>query len=74
MANNIPYQEFCDRHYFRVIESTYTSPKTGEVHENYKTVVYQKGIDFIRRFLIKKGYMKEVVYISAQDMLPVRMV
>jgi prophage antirepressor-like protein/mRNA-degrading endonuclease toxin of MazEF toxin-antitoxin module len=74
MANNIPYQEFCDRHYFRVIESTYTSPKTGEVHENYKTVVYQKGIDFIRRFLIKKGYMKDVICMSTASMLPVRMV
>jgi prophage antirepressor-like protein len=60
MSDNLPYQEFRDRGYFRVIESTFTNPRTGDVHTNYKTVVYQKGVDFIRRLLIKQGYQKEV--------------
>lgn len=58
MANNIPYQEFCDRGYFRVIETSFTKP-TGEAGTYSKTVVYQRGLDFIRRMLVKQGYMKE---------------
>jgi phage antirepressor YoqD-like protein len=60
MANNVPYQEFCDRGYFRVIESTFTK-SNGDTCISYKTVVFQRGIDFIRRFLIKNSYMKEAV-------------
>lgn len=56
---NLPYQEFCDRGYFRVIESTYTKP-SGEVCTYFKTVVFQRGLDFLRRFLVRNGYMKEV--------------
>jgi anti-repressor protein len=48
MRDNLPYQEFCDRGYFRVIEQKYTD-KQGEPHINFKTLVYQKGVDFIRR-------------------------
>lgn len=48
MSNNMPYQEFIDKGYFRVIESKYNKPD-GSVHVNFKTVVYQKGLDFIRR-------------------------
>jgi anti-repressor protein len=44
--NNTPYQQFVDCGYFRVIESTYNKPD-GSVHISLKTVVYQKGIDFI---------------------------
>jgi anti-repressor protein len=57
-CRNVPYQEFCDRGYFRVIESQFSKP-SGETCINYKSVVYQKGIDFIRRFLVKNAYMKE---------------
>ena len=48
MVNNQPYQEYIDRGYFRVIETSFQKPD-GSTHINYKTVVYQKGIDFIRR-------------------------
>jgi prophage antirepressor-like protein len=58
MYDNKPYQEFCDRGYFRVIESTFTKPN-GDICVNFKTVVYQRGIEFVRRFLVKQGYMKE---------------
>lgn len=50
MANNQPYQKYIDCGYFRVIESTYSKPD-GSTHVNMKTVVYQKGIEFIRRRL-----------------------
>jgi anti-repressor protein len=47
---NIPYREYQDRGYFRVVERTWTSPD-GESHINLTTLVYQKGIDFIRKAL-----------------------
>lgn len=54
MKNNIPKQHFVDEGYFRVIETKYTKPN-GDVSINLKTVVYQKGVDYIRKLLIKKG-------------------
>ena len=45
--NNVPYQQYVDCGYFRVIEQKYTV--AGEVRINIKTLVYQKGIDWIRR-------------------------
>jgi anti-repressor protein len=44
--NNTPYQSYIDSGYFRVIESKYSKPD-GSVNINLKTVVYQKGINFI---------------------------
>jgi anti-repressor protein len=54
MSNNAPYQTYCDRGYFRVIESKFTKPD-GSTHINTKTVVYQKGVEFIRKLIIQKG-------------------
>lgn len=51
--NNQPYQRFVDMGYFRLIESKYYV--LGEVKINTKTVVYQKGIDYIKK-LIDKSY------------------
>ena len=49
--NNTPYQQYVDCGYFRVIESKFNKPD-GTVCINLKTVVYQKGIDFIiKRFV-----------------------
>ena len=49
--NNTPYQQYVDSGYFRVIESKYSKPD-GSININLKTVVYQKGIDFIiKRFV-----------------------
>lgn len=48
--NNEPYQEYCDRGYFRQIEQKVTLPY-GETLVNFKTVVSQKGIDYIRKIL-----------------------
>jgi len=51
MPNNQPYQKYIDCGYFRTIESRYTKPY-GTTHINIKTVVYQKGIDYIRKIAI----------------------
>lgn len=53
MANNIPYQDMIDRGYFRIVEMKYTKPN-GDVAINIKTLVLQKGIDYIRKVL-KRG-------------------
>lgn len=52
--NNTPYQQYVDNGYFRVIESKYNKPD-GSVNISLKTVVYQKGIDFIiKKFVGRK--------------------
>lgn len=48
--NNQPYQKYVDSGYFRIIESRYTLP-TGEVKISLKTVVFQKGLGFIRKLI-----------------------
>lgn len=53
---NEPYQKYVDRGYFRVVESKYNKPD-GSAHISLKTVVYQKGMDFIRK-LLKKELVK----------------
>lgn len=50
MRDNIPYQKFIDAGYFRTIEQKYTKPD-GSTSINIKTVVYQKGLDYIRRIV-----------------------
>lgn len=47
MNNNQPYQKYVDCGYFRVIEQHYT--KNGEACINFKTLVYQNGVDYIRK-------------------------
>lgn len=44
---NVPMQEYVDRGYFRVIEQKFTAH--GEVRIYLKTLVYQRGLDFIRK-------------------------
>ena len=59
MANNQPFQRYVDIGYFRVIEQKYTKPD-GSTNINIKTLVYQKGLDFIRKILTpSKGIIKE---------------
>ena len=57
-ANNIPYQKYVDNGYFRVIESKWNDYITGDVKISFKTVVYQKGVEFIARILRDLGYQK----------------
>ncbi|AMC94245.1 hypothetical protein AOC36_09690 [Erysipelothrix larvae] len=54
MKNNLPYQKYCDSRHFRVIETKYTTPD-GEVRINFKTLVYQKGLAYIRK-IVTEGH------------------
>lgn len=49
---NVPYQRYVDAGYFRVIEQKYM--KNGEPQVTTKTLVYQKGIDAIRKLLLRE--------------------
>lgn len=51
--NNIPYQRFIDSGHFRTIEQKYNT-SNGEIKINIKTLVFQKGVDYIRK-LIKEA-------------------
>lgn len=48
---NVPYQRYVDCGWFRVIEQKYM--KNGEPVVSTKTLVYQKGVDAIRRRIVK---------------------
>lgn len=49
---NLPYQQYMDAGYFKVVESAYDTPD-GKTHINRKTVVTQIGMDFISKRLKK---------------------
>lgn len=53
-SQNQPYQKYVDMGYFRIIESKFTLPD-GTMRINLKTVVFQKGLDFIRKVTGNKG-------------------
>ena len=47
--NREPYQDYVDRGYFRIIEEAYEKPSGPDVYR--KTMVSQKGLDFIRKLI-----------------------
>lgn len=47
---NIPYQKYVNMGYFRIIETSYCLPDATQ-RINLKTVVFQKGVDFIRKVI-----------------------
>ena len=51
--NNEPYQEYVDRGYFRVVEQKYTKPD-GTTCISIKTLVYQKGLGYIKKVLDRR--------------------
>ena len=51
---NQPYQKYVDMGYFRIIESKFTQ-SDGTIRINLKTVVFQKGLDFIRHLITKEA-------------------
>jgi len=55
MKNNQPFQKYIDAGWFRVIETSWTHPN-GDTHVNFKTVVYQKGLDGIRKLLSTENF------------------
>jgi phage antirepressor YoqD-like protein/predicted DNA-binding transcriptional regulator AlpA len=50
---NIPYRSYQDKGYFRVIEQEYTDAE-GETHINLKTLVYQPGVEFVRKIILRQ--------------------
>ncbi len=50
--DKIPYQNYIDKEYFRFIQQKCTKPD-GSTQISLKTVVYQKGRDYIRGLLGK---------------------
>lgn len=69
--SNIPYQKYIDNGYFRVIETKWCEP-SGDVHINLKTLVFQRGIDFIRNTVLSsKEYLEPAVEDVADKILPV---
>lgn len=50
MKDNTPYQKYIDNGCFRTIEQKYCMPD-GETRISIKTLVYQKGVDYIRKIL-----------------------
>lgn len=52
MENNVPYQKYVDCNYFRVIEQKYM--RHGEPCIGIKTLVYQRGVDYVRKLLKAK--------------------
>lgn len=49
-SSNLPYREYQDRGYFRVVEGQW-SDSQGGVHVTSKTLVYQRGLDYIRKLV-----------------------
>lgn len=54
MQNNVPYQRYIDNGWFRVVENKYQN-KYNEPVITTKTLVFQKGVDGIRKLLVKAG-------------------
>lgn len=50
LHTNIPYQEYMDRGYFRVIDQSYTKPD-GTVLVSPKTLITQRGLDYIGKMV-----------------------
>lgn len=48
--HNQPYQKYVDCGYFRIIETSFNLPD-GTQKINLKTVVFQRGLDFIRKMI-----------------------
>lgn len=56
---NEPYQRYINLGYFKTIESDWVN-NYGETKIRVKTVVYQKGVEFINNLLLDLGFVKEV--------------
>lgn len=54
--HNRPYQTYVDRGWFKLVETSFVHPTTGDNLVNYKVVLYQKGLDGVHKLLLSKGY------------------
>lgn len=57
MGDNKPYQKYVDCGYFRVVEIKWYDYRRATVEIVIKTMVFQKGLDFISK-LLKQHYKK----------------
>lgn len=55
--DNQPYQKYVDAGYFRIIEQKYNAG--DEVRINLKTIVYQKGINYIQKRWLDRHYSEK---------------
>ena len=53
MKDNQPYQQYVDKGFFKLIEVRWTNPKTGDTNIIMKTMVFQTGLDYIRKEVVK---------------------
>ena len=53
---NRPYQQYVDKGWFKLVETSCVYTTTGDKLVNHKVVLFQKGLDNIHSILIKKGY------------------
>ena len=53
---NRPYQQYVDKGWFKLVETSSVYTTTGDNLVNHKVVLFQKGLDNIHSILIKKGY------------------
>nr|DAF21598.1 MAG TPA: KilAC domain protein [Caudoviricetes sp.] len=57
MENNQPYQQYMDAGYFKLIEVKWTDPKSEMINVSTKTMIFQRGVDFIDK-LVKQKFNK----------------
>lgn len=48
---NLPYQTYVDRGYFKIVDSSWVNPSTKLIEVSLKTIMYQKGIDWLDKLL-----------------------
>ena len=56
---NLPYQTYIDRGYFKIVESSWVNPSTKLVEVSIKTVMFQKGIDWLDK-LLSEHFVKNI--------------
>lgn len=56
---NIPYQQYLDRGYFKLVETSWVNPRTQETEIAVKPVLFQKGLDWLDKKLTEEGYQKK---------------
>ena len=56
---NLPYQTYIDRGYFKIVESSWVNPSTKLVEVSLKTVMFQKGIDWLDK-LLSECFVKNI--------------
>lgn len=59
MGNNIPYQNYIDREYFKLKPNGFHKDFNNECVQDYKTMITSKGVDLLLKKLIKEGFIAQ---------------